>query len=132
VTRGRITPKELFESCPARRVGCAAWRTKRQQTPPPVGGALGTDGAGFRLFTEAVAGEIRCRAAESLPGSPRLGVDAELWVEPSHWREAVDSVRMASLRLHERARSPRTAGTIRTSMSAALFPMGSPADGADE
>jgi hypothetical protein len=65
-------------------VGCAAWRTKRQHTPPPAGDALGTDGAGFRLFAEAIAGEIRRRAAESLPGSPRLGVDAELWVEPSH------------------------------------------------
>lgn len=101
-------------------------------TPPAAGDALGTDGAGFRLFAEAIAGEIRRRCLESLPGSPRLGVDAELWVEPSHWQEAVNSVRVASLRLHEQARSPRTAGTIRTSMSAALFPMTSPAGGADE
>jgi DNA-binding transcriptional ArsR family regulator len=100
--------------------------------PPPAGDAPGTDGAGFRLFAEAIAAEIRRRAAESLPGAPRLGVDAELWVEPSHWQDAVESVRAASLRLHEQARGPRTAGTIRTSMSVALFPMTSPPPGAIE
>jgi DNA-binding transcriptional ArsR family regulator len=100
--------------------------------PPPAGDAQGTDRAAFRLFAEAVAAEIRRRAAQALPGGPRLGVDAELWVEPADWREAVDSIRTASLRLHEQARSPRTTGTIRTSMSAALFPMTSPPTGAVE
>jgi DNA-binding transcriptional ArsR family regulator len=100
--------------------------------PAPAGDAPRTDGSGFQLLAEAIAAEIRRRAAESLPGAPRLGVDAELWVEPSHWQDAVDSVRAAGLRLHEQARGPRTAGTIRTSMSAVLFPMTSPAPGADE
>jgi hypothetical protein len=44
-------------------------------------------------------------------------------VEPPDWREAVDAVGAASVRLHERARRPRSAGTIRVSMSAAMFQM---------
>ena len=53
----------------------------------------------------------------------RLGVDAELWVSPAEWAEAVDAVRAASIGLHGQAKPPRTAGTIRVSVSAVLFPM---------
>jgi DNA-binding transcriptional ArsR family regulator len=95
----------------------------------PTGAAdsPGADSEGFQLFAEAIATEIRRRQHQLLPGSPRLGVDAELWVEPPDWREAVDAVRAASTRLHDQARRPRAPGTIRVSLSAAMFQMTTPA-----
>jgi DNA-binding transcriptional ArsR family regulator len=101
---------------------------------PPAAAAecTGTDSEGYQLFAEAVATEIRRRRHLLLPSSPRVGVDAELWVEPSDWLEAVDAVRTASLRLHERAQRPRAAGTIRVSMSAAMFQMTVPGTVTDE
>jgi len=94
--------------------------------------APGADSAGFELLAEAIANEIRRRRQELLPGSPRLGVDAEIWVEPADWQEAVDAIRDASVRLHDRARGPRSPGTIRVSLSAALFQMTTPAPLADD
>jgi len=101
---------------------------------PPAAQAHGSaaPSEGYQLFAEAIAAEIRRRSHEVFSGSPRIGVDAELWVEPSDWQQAVDGVRAASLRLHERARRPRAAGTIRVSMSAALFQMTTPDTVPDE
>lgn len=90
--------------------------------------AAGSDHEAFRLYAETIALELRRRSGAALPGSPRLGVDAELWVEPSQWDAAVDAVRAASLQLHEQANPPRTPGTVRVSMSAALFRMTTPLD----
>jgi DNA-binding transcriptional ArsR family regulator len=84
-----------------------------------------TDPEGERqaLFAEAIGVELRRRSGEALPGGPRVGVDAELWVDPADWREAVDAIRAASERLHERARAPRSEGTVKVSVSAVLFAM---------
>ena len=79
--------------------------------------------AGLALFAEAVCVELRRRSQEAEAGPDRLGVDAELWVDPDQWAEAVDAMRTASIALHRRAKPPRTAGTIRVSVSAVLFPM---------
>lgn len=89
---------------------------------------VGGDHEGLRLYAEAIALELRRRSEAALPGSPQLGVDAELWVEPSQWGAAVDAVRAASRALHEQAKPPRTPETIRVSMSAALFRMTMPLD----
>ncbi|MGH3259506.1 MAG: ArsR/SmtB family transcription factor [Streptosporangiaceae bacterium] len=78
---------------------------------------------GLALFTEAVCVELRRRSQEAESGGDRLGVDAELWVDPAQWAEAVDAMRAASIALHRQAKPPRTAGTIRVSVSAVLFPM---------
>jgi DNA-binding transcriptional ArsR family regulator len=85
-----------------------------------------TDDAGFALFAEAVCVELRRRSGEAQRGGPRLGVDSELWVDPGTWKAAVDAMRAASEELHERARAPRSAGTIRVSASALLFAMRPP------
>lgn len=90
-----------------------------RRTPPS------TDG--LALFAEAVCVELRRRGREAGVVAERLGVDAELWVDPAAWAEAVDVMRAASIALHRRARPPRTAGTIRVSVSAVLFPMTNPA-----
>lgn len=85
------------------------------RTPSP------TDG--LALFAEAVCVELRRRSLEAEAGGDRLGVDAELWVDPGLWAEAVETMRTASIGLHHQAKPPRTAGTIRVSVSAVLFPM---------
>lgn len=96
-------------------------------SPPTArAGCTGKDNEGYQLFAEAIATEIRRRRHLLLPDSPRLGVDAELWVEPSDWLAAVEAVGAASLRLHEQAQRPRAAGAVRVSMSAALFQMTTP------
>ena len=78
---------------------------------------------GLALFAEAACVELRRRSQEAEAGADRLGVDAELWVDPAEWAEAVDAVRTVSIGLHRQAKPPRTAGTIRVSVSAVLFPM---------
>jgi DNA-binding transcriptional ArsR family regulator len=78
---------------------------------------------GLALFAEAVGVELRRRSQQAAAGPTRLGVDAELWVDPGQWAEAVAAIRTASLALHEKAQPPRTTGTIRVSVSAVLFPM---------
>jgi DNA-binding transcriptional ArsR family regulator len=75
------------------------------------------------LYAEAVCVELRRRSREAQAGADRLGVDAELWVGPAVWAEAVAAMRTTSLGLHREAKPPRTAGTIRVSVSAVLFAM---------
>ena len=88
--------------------------------PPPATDELA-------LLAEAFAVELRRRSQQAEAGAGRLGVDAELWVDPADWAAAVDAIRAASVTLHDRAQPPRTAGTVRVSVSALLFPMTSPA-----
>jgi DNA-binding transcriptional ArsR family regulator len=78
---------------------------------------------GLAMFAEAVCVELRRRSQEAEASGDRLGVDAELWVDPAQWAEAVEAMRTASIGLHRQAKPPRTAGTIRVSVSAVLFPM---------
>jgi len=78
------------------------------------------------LFAEAVGAELRRRSREAGATAGRLGVDAELWVDPGDWAEAVDAIRAATMGLHRRAKPPRAAGTIRVSVSAVMFPMTTP------
>jgi DNA-binding transcriptional ArsR family regulator len=75
------------------------------------------------LLAEAVCVELRRRSGDAAPGAQRLGVDAELWVEPADWQAALDAIRAASVTLHERAKPPRSTGTVRVSVSAVLFAM---------
>jgi len=81
---------------------------------------------GLALFAEAVCVELRRRSQEAAAGRDRLGVDAELWVDPGQWAETVEAMRTASVALHRHAKPPRSAGTIRVSASAVLFPMTTP------
>jgi DNA-binding transcriptional ArsR family regulator len=78
---------------------------------------------GLALFAEAVGVELRRRSADAEAGPGRLGIDAELWVSPEQWSEAVEAMRTAGVALHRQAKPPRTAGTIRVSVSAVLFRM---------
>jgi DNA-binding transcriptional ArsR family regulator len=72
------------------------------------------------LFAEAIGVELRRRAREADGGVARLGVDAELWVDPGDWQAALDAVRAASGELHRQARRrPRRWMTTRARWPAA-------------
>lgn len=75
------------------------------------------------LFTEALAAELRRRAttASSCPVLSPLFTDAEVWVAPEEWADLRRTLDVEFRRLHDRARPPRTSGTVRVSVTAALF-----------
>ena len=82
------------------------------------------------LFVRALAQELVRRFGQrGTHGRHQAFTDAELWVDPEEWRAVVDEVASASKRLHAAARPPRTPGTARVSMTAALFPMSGGAAG---
>jgi DNA-binding transcriptional ArsR family regulator len=80
-----------------------------------------------RAFITAMANElIRRTSAASWPGIALMG-DAELWVDPDHWRDLRDRMGALLREIHDIAQPPRTPGTVRTSTTVALFEMESPA-----
>ena len=74
------------------------------------------------MLIDAIAQELVRRGAFWTAG-PGMFTDAELWVSPESWRECVDHVTKASRLLHDEAKPPRTEGTVRVTMSTALFAM---------
>jgi len=80
-------------------------------------------GPGHRLMFEAVATELRRRAAHVRRVRGNHMTDAELWVDPEDWQRFRDTVGDASTALHRLARPPRTGGTVRVSATIALFEM---------
>ena len=94
----------------------------------PVGGPptklTGDDGS-HQLYIQAFATEMVRRYALHVSGLPGQATytDAELWVHPDVWRDLVTATGEASKRLHDAAQPPRTDGTVRVSMTAALFRM---------
>ena len=80
------------------------------------------DASTDRSTVDAFAAELIRRAGQRAPGRQAF-TDAELWVEPQLWAEVVRAVGEASSRLHAAAHPPRTAGTVRVSMTTALFEM---------
>jgi DNA-binding transcriptional ArsR family regulator len=85
------------------------------------------DAAASAMYYQAVAGEL-VRRATSRRGVGEKGSssDAELWVSRNAWEEAVDKVTAAMVDLHRAASAPRREGTIRVSVTTALFEMGEP------
>ena len=69
---------------------------------------------------------MRRRSGEAELGASVPGVNAELWLDPADWSSTLDVFRAASGELHQRARPPRTPGTIRVSVTVLLFPMTTP------
>ena len=55
--------------------------------------------------------------------APAVGPPAELWVDPATWTAFRAQIMEASRALHRAAQAPRTAGTIRTNTTIALFEM---------
>ena len=70
----------------------------------------------------AVAAELVRRTALQDDSSHTI-TDAELWVDPDTAARVRAEIVEASIRLHEAARPPRTAGTVRVNLSIAMFGM---------
>jgi DNA-binding transcriptional ArsR family regulator len=71
---------------------------------------------------DAMCAELKRRYAHRRPGKGTF-TDAELWVDPDTWEQALDLVTRASMLLHEEARRPRTAGTMPVNLTMAAFRM---------
>jgi len=76
-----------------------------------------------RALFAAVANELIRRTAEGDWSVGGTMTDAELWIDPDVYREIRERVSQASRDLHDAARAPHTAGTIRTSTTIAMFRM---------
>ncbi len=82
-----------------------------------------------RPSTEELAAQVEAMCAELLRRFPhRLQgkanfTDAELWVTPETWDQAVDLLTRASMLVHEQAKPPRTEGTMPVNLTVAGFRM---------
>jgi DNA-binding transcriptional ArsR family regulator len=95
------------------------WRVgRRRREEAPSKAEL----ADRQALMQAMAGELARRSAEFCGGRSNF-TDAELWVAPQVLEECADLVERAAVQLHEAARPPRTPGTVRVAMSAAVFAM---------
>ena len=61
------------------------------------------------------------RVAHRKRGVPGHYTDAALWVEPQVWGAVLDRLADASRLMHQSARPPRSAGTIRANLSVLAF-----------
>jgi len=75
------------------------------------------------LYVRAMAEELVRRSRQSRPGTRSHYSDAELWVSPEDYAAVMDQVHAASMALHGAAKPPRTEGTVRVNLTAALFQM---------
>lgn len=74
-------------------------------------------------YVAAVAAELVRRYTLKEPGTPAFTTDAEMWVAPEIWDEAVALVTQASHLVHREAQPPRAPGTIHVNLTAAGFRM---------
>lgn len=74
-------------------------------------------------YVAAVAAELVRRYTLKEPGTPAFTTDAELWLAPEIWDEAVALVAQASHLVHREAQPPRVPGTIHVNLTAAGFRM---------
>jgi DNA-binding transcriptional ArsR family regulator len=82
-------------------------------------------------YVAAVAAELVRRYRQKRSGTPGLTTDAELWVTPEIWDEAVALITRASHLVHREARPPRHPGTMHVNLTAAAFQMSDPTDRGD-
>ena len=68
----------------------------------------------------AMAEELSRRAGLLTEGRGAQA-DAELWVTPEVWQEAIATVGKVAYALHSAAQAPRAPGTIRTNTTIAMF-----------
>jgi DNA-binding transcriptional ArsR family regulator len=98
-------------------------RERRYRHDPHTSRSLEGDEAGRALWWRALADElVRRSAGAAAPGEGRsTSADAELWVDPVAWEDAVGRIRDAVSDLHRQARPPHEPGTERVSVTVALF-----------
>jgi DNA-binding transcriptional ArsR family regulator len=103
-------------------------RAKRYRYDMDSPGARAEDAAARALFARALADELVRRAAWLDPDGKQASTDAELWVDPDEWADAVVAVSDVSQALHRGARPPRSEGTVRVSLTLAMFTMTGPGE----
>ena len=94
------------------------WEDDAAPTPKKVGTLKDRT-----LYVRVMAGELVRRSRRSKVGTRSHYSDAELWVSPEDYAAVMDRVHEASMALHSAARPPRTEGTVRVNLTAALFEM---------
>lgn len=117
----------------ARRYRCPPTAHEPQQLLEPDRQHVG--GTEERGFFAVLANEMRRRAMARRRGGRAINTDAEVWVSPEVWDQAVTRVRDVTRDLHQHAVPARTPGSIRVSMTVALFamdPMARPVDPEDD
>jgi DNA-binding transcriptional ArsR family regulator len=100
------------------------WRRGLRPGPP----APADDGA---MYVRATADELVRRYAARAKG-PGSFTDADLWVDPETYARARALLEEASSLVHGAASPPRTEGTVRMNLTAALFPMSPVPEHAEE
>jgi len=99
-------------------------KAKRYRYDVTHPGSSSSDVTSNALFYQSMAAELVRRATTRTGvGARGSSSDAELWVSPETWSDAVDRVTAATVDLHLAAQAPRTEGTIHVSVTTALFEM---------
>ena len=103
------------------RGGVAKRYRHRWERPRRRGPASSEDRESYaRALAEELVRRVRQAASSGRPGHYS---DAELWVTPEDYDTALRALGEASRVLHDGARPPRSADTIRVGLTAALFEM---------
>ncbi|KRF17649.1 hypothetical protein ASG90_04590 [Nocardioides sp. Soil797] len=76
-----------------------------------------------QLYLRAVGEELLRRFGHRKKDTRSLLTDAEMWVEPDVWAQVMHHVQEASNLVHDRARPPRTPGTVHVNLTASAFEM---------
>ena len=75
------------------------------------------------MMAAALTAELNRRMAKRELDAPGSTTDAEFWVEPAAWQEFLDRLSVASARLHDAAKAPRSPGTVHIAATMAAFRM---------
>lgn len=78
-------------------------------------------GAEVEAEVRTMAQVVPARFARRRTGTPSFFADADLWVEPQVWDEAMGLVRQAAVLVHERALRPHADGAVRANLSVMAF-----------
>ncbi|MGG5259539.1 ArsR/SmtB family transcription factor [Phycicoccus avicenniae] len=81
------------------------------------------DPASARLVVRAATEELHRRYALRRRGAPGIVTDAEVWVDPATWSEALSLLERAAALVHDGARPPRTDGAVPVNVSMFAFPL---------
>jgi len=97
---------------------------KRYRHDPDSGSTLrARDLEEQQVLLQVVAAELRRRSAARTPRAAGAFTDAELWVSPYVYQQALAAARHVGHLLHDSAQAPRTPGTVRVSATVSLFLM---------
>jgi DNA-binding transcriptional ArsR family regulator len=96
------------------------WRSEDRPEGPRPQTAVGP--LDHQLLIQAIAQELVRRSTQHGDGKNEF-IDAELWVDPETWATCVGMVHESATLFHSAAKPPRTEGTIKVAMSAAMFPL---------